>query len=170
VTTESRARRRAADRRDLAADRADARAESDASKRKPSAAKLLVDLVLEDYDLMHDAAGDCWVVGREDRTSSAERLERGPLTKRLGAELFRREQLVATPSNIASAVETLQGFALESPVREVGVRSASIPGGMVLDLAHPDGLVVVVTATGVTVTDRPPVPFWRPPGILSLLR
>jgi hypothetical protein len=137
-------------------------------KASPSQATLLVRLAEERYRLGQSESEEPFAVPIAG--PNVARMLRG--TKSLRAELSRRyyQTYGTTPASnsLTDALLVLEGKAMTSPPEPVAVRVARCGNALILDLAHEDGTVAVITAGGWRLTQSSPVLFRRTRAMAAL--
>jgi hypothetical protein len=144
--------------------------EENTKKRSASQATLLVRLALQRYRLGQSENEEPFAVPVGG--PNVARMLRG--TKSLRAELSRLyyQTCGATPASnsLTDALLVLEGRAMMSPPEPVAVRVARSGAALVLDLAHDDGTVVVITPGKWQLTKASPVLFRRTKAMAALPR
>lgn len=80
----------------------------------------------------------------------------------LSKYLVEEKSILVGRETMKAALDTLEAYAEEADVTEVGLRSVEEPGRVVLDLGTPDGSVAVITADGWSVSPpRAEFPIFR---------
>jgi hypothetical protein len=148
-----------------------------APPKAAKAAEQLVQLVVTQAALFHDARGTAYATIHIPAASGAKVAAR---TLRLRSRRFRSWMaFIARASNrqtvgattLEEALTALEGIACyDRPSREVYVRVGLHEGTLYIDLGDDSGECVRVTPSGWYVVETAPVPFFRPSGLLPLVR
>lgn len=144
------------------------------SSARPSAATELVRLIPDlGIDLFRTSAGQVWCQVPINGHQETHPLEGEWMSGYLADAFYRHQQRVMPSGALPAALPILKHHALSSTdEREVCVRvGGSVEAGRIyIDLGNEAWEAVEIDADGWRVVTNPPVPFYRPNGMLALPR
>lgn len=142
------------------------------NERDPKLAEAVIQVVLAQVELFHDARGDAFATLSEE--SGARRTTRldGSAMRAWIAHVARKALGESVSGSVIDEARlALQGIALfDGPEIPVHVRIAEHEGALYLDLGDASSDVVEMRATGWAVVKETPVRFIRPSGLRPLPR
>ncbi len=147
------------------------------AKEEPKLAEVLVQLVVAQSDLFHDARG---VAHATVSIATPDGANVATLTLRLRSRRLRSWLAYAarvalgqtvSASTLEEAITALEGIAcFDRPQRDVYVRVAEHEQTIYIDLGDETGQVIEAAASGWQIIDSAPARFVRPSGLLPLVR
>jgi Bifunctional DNA primase/polymerase, N-terminal len=153
------ARKSLSGRADFAGATSESPANTDETDKKTITSQLL-DHARELFEPVRDSSGDPHVIPLNG-PHLAIPLKSRDFCAQLAATFHAKTGQVAGATAIASVVTIMHGWAIAKEPMELALRSASIPGGVVLDLGTKDGSCVIISGTGWQVHAKSPVTFRR---------
>jgi len=133
-----------------------------------SQATLLVELA-EEMELFHDAEGNAFITISIDQHLETWRIKSQGFRRWLNGQFWRECHKAPGAQAMQGALGVLSSKAMyEGSEHSVFVRLGEYEGAVWLDMANADWQAIQITAAGWQISERPPVKFLRPRGLLPL--
>jgi hypothetical protein len=145
---------------------------ADDGESAPKQARLVIRLVEQHSELLHDPTGTPYAIVRvTDRLRRVLRLRSRAMRSWIARTAHRTLDRSVSANAIEEALVTLEGIArFDRDERKVHLRVAEHGGGIYVDLGDDTGACVEVLPDGWRVLGEPPVPFRRPDAMRPLPR
>lgn len=126
-------------------------------KKRPTQAKMLIDLAQARYDVIEDQHGQAFAVPKKPpRVAVVLRGKGQSLTNRLRSDYFDHYASLPTGANVTGVVDLLESRASKGERVPIHVRCVRTAEGLVIDLGDPEGRVAIVKEGGWKIAAVPP--------------